>query len=304
VAFVTLESMSAPTAVRTKSERLESRENRWLKRFRAALQERPDEQATAVGVEGPRLVEEALRSGLETEALLVADSGEKHLSRLKGFLPAGLRVLRTSDRLFASVAGTETPQGIALLVAPRIWRIEEMLGSSALVVVLAGVQDPGNVGTIVRAAEGFGATGVIACRGSAHPLAPKSLRASAGSVFRVPTMAGASPENVMTELRRHSLRQYAATMGGEQSAPLANFREPCAIWIGSEGSGLPSEIERGADARVRIPTGAEVQSLNAAIAAAVLLYEAARQRGNTGHPLEPSRDKERTPRPVGVPRQQ
>jgi len=228
------------------------------------------------------LVEEALHSGLEIEALLVADSGERHVARLKSLLPAGLRVLRTSERLFDSVAGTETPQGIALLVEPRCWRLEDLLGAAPLVVVLAGVQDPGNVGTIVRAAQGFGASGVIACRGSAHPLAPKSVRASAGSVLRLPTLAGASPENILPELRRLGLRQYAATVCGEQNARDADFQGPCAIWIGSEGGGLPPEIERGADARIRIPTGAAVQSLNAAIAAAVLLYEAARQRGDSG----------------------
>jgi len=293
--------MAVPTAVRNKTERVESRDNRWLKRFRAALQERPGEQASPVGVEGPRLVEDALRSGLGMEALLVADSGERHLARLKGLMPAGLRVFRTSDRLFASVAGTETPQGIALLVEPRSWRMEDMLGPAPLVVVLAGVQDPGNVGTIVRAAAGFGASGVIACRGSAHPLAPKSIRASAGSVLRLPTLAGPSPESVLAELRRHGLRQYAATVGGEQNAPDADFHGPCAIWIGSEGGGLPQEIERGADARVRIPTGAGVQSLNAAIAAAVLLYEAARQRGGVGHPAEGSRRKEGEPPSVAAP---
>ncbi len=274
--------MRVPTAVRTKSERLESRENRWLKRFRAALQERPGEQASPVGVEGPRLVEEGLRSGLEIEALLVADSAERHLARLKALLPAGLRVLRTSDRLFASVAGTETPQGIALLVEPRNWRMEDLLGAAPLVVVLAGVQDPGNVGTIVRAAEGFGASGVIACRGSAHPLAPKSVRASAGSVLRVPTLAGAAPQNILAELRSLGLRQYAASLSGDEMPQYADFRVPCAIWIGSEGGGLPPEIERQADARIRIPTVAGVQSLNAAIAAAVLLYEAARQRRDAG----------------------
>lgn len=293
--------MAPPVPLRRKSERLESRENRWLKRFRAALQERPEEQGPAIGVEGPRLVEEALRSGLETEALLVADSGEKHLARLKGLIPSGVLLLRTSDRLFSAVAGTETPQGIALLVAPRTWRIEDMLGPAALIVALAGVQDPGNVGTIVRAADGFGASGVIACRGAAHPLSPKSLRASAGSVLRVPALAGAPPQNVMAELSRHGLRQFAATMNGEQSAPEADFRGPCAIWIGSEGGGLPPEIERGADERVRIPTGAAVQSLNAAIAAAVLLYEAARQRGQAGQHADRRMAAERSSRAVEAP---
>jgi len=271
--------MILPAAARMKSERLESRENRWLKRFRAALHERPAQSPGFVAVEGLRMVEEALRSGLEIEALLVADSAERHLARLKALLPPGLRVLRTSERLFDSVAGTETPQGLALLLEAPSWRIDEMLVATPLVVVLAGVQDPGNVGTIVRAAEAFGATGVIACRGSAHPLAPKSLRASAGSALRLPTLAGPSSDSILAHLRHHGVRQYAATLSGSGTPQDADMRGPSAFWIGSEGAGLPPEIEQGADARIRIPTGAAVQSLNAAIAAAVLLYEAARQRG-------------------------
>jgi TrmH family RNA methyltransferase len=271
--------MVPPTAVRTKSERLESRENRWLRRFRAALEWRTEKDAALVGVEGPRLVEEALRSGLPVDSLLVADSGERHLARLKPLLPGGLRVLRTSDRLFASVADTETPQGIALLAEPKKWRMEDLLGVAPLVIVLAGVQDPGNVGTIVRAAEAFGASGVIACRGSAHPLAPKAVRASAGSVFRLPVLAGAPAADTLAELRRRGLRQCAATLAGGKAPEESELTGACAIWIGSEGSGLPPEIERAADVRIRIPLCAPVESLNAAAAATVLLYVAVRQRG-------------------------
>ena len=278
--------MAAQTAARAKSARIDSRENRWLKRFRAALEGRADKDGSLIGVEGPRLVEEALRSELTVEALLVSDSGDRHLTRLKSLLPSGMRVLRTSDRLFASVSGTETPQGIALLAEPRTWRLEDLLSVTPLVIVLAGVQDPGNVGTILRAAEAFGATGVIACRGSAHPLSPKSVRASAGSVFRLPALAGAVPADTLSQLRGRRLRQYAATLTGGQTPADSELSGPCALWIGSEGSGLPPEIENAADARIRIPLHAPVESLNAAMAAAVLLYEAARQRGVAQHSAE------------------
>lgn len=275
-----------------KSERLASRENRWLKRFRAALEGPRDKDGAPVGVEGPRLVEEALRSGLTVEALLLSDSGERHLARLKSLIPPGLRVLRTSDRFFASVAGTETPQGIALLAEPPRWRVEDLLAPAALVVVLAGVQDPGNVGTIIRAAEAFGAGGVIACQGSAHPLGPKAVRASAGSVFRLPTVAGSRPADTLAELRRLRLRQYAATVSQGRSPEESDLTTPCAVWIGSEGSGLPAEIESGADARIRIALRAPVESLNAAAAAVVLLYEAARQHGNAGPRANGENEKE------------
>jgi len=269
-----------------RGERLESRDNRWLKRFRAALSGPAEKDGAPLGVEGPRLVGEALRSHLHIEALLVADSGERHLTRLKSVLPAGIRVLRTSDRLFAAVAGTETPQGIALLSEPPRWRMDDLLRSSALVVVLAGVQDPGNVGTIVRAAEAFGASGVIACRGSAHPFSAKSLRASAGSAFRLPALAGVAAASVLADLRARGIRQFAASLMGGERPEQSDLAGPCALWIGSEGAGLPPEIKSAADARIRIPIHQPVDSLNAAAAAAVLLYEAARQRSRASQQAE------------------
>ncbi len=150
-----------------------SRENRWLKRFRAALSgERGDDGI--VGVEGVRLVEAALGSRLPVEALLVSESGARHLPRVAPVLASSVPVLRTSDKLFAGVADTKTPQGIAALVRPRQATIESLLPGTALLIVLVGVQDPGNVGTIVRAAEAFGATGAATCLadgiGTADPL--------------------------------------------------------------------------------------------------------------------------------------
>ena len=267
-------------------ERIESRENRWLKRFRAALEARPEKDGAPMGVEGPHMVEEALRSGLAAEAVLVSDSGERHLTRLRRSLHAKTPVLRTSDRLFAAVAATETPQGIAALVEPPHWRAADLLGAAALVVVLAGVQDPGNVGTIVRAGEAFGASGVIACAGTAHPFGPKAVRASAGSVFRLPTLAGWRPADLLAELRKRGLHQLAAVTS-EGPAPVeSDLTQPCALWIGSEGSGLPEEVRGAADGPVRIPLRPTVDSLNAASAATVLLYEAARQRGRAGQVLQ------------------
>lgn len=263
-------------------DRIDSRENRWLKRFRGALQARPEKDGAPLGVEGPRLVGEALRSGLAAEALLISDSGERQLTRLRDTLHPKIRILRTSDRLFATVAGTETPQGVAALIEPPHWRPADLFGAAALVVVLAGVQDPGNMGTIIRAAEAFGASGVIACTGSAHPFGPKAVRASAGSVFRLPTLAGSQPADVLDELRGRGLRQFAAVTTEGPAPPGTDLTQPCALWIGSEGGGLPEEVQRAADATIRIPLRDTVDSLNAASAATVLLYEAARQRGRMG----------------------
>src|SRR5207245_2515312 len=140
-----------------RAETIASRDNRWLKKFRAALRGGESSADGWIGVEGTRLVEEALRSGLPIEAVLVRTSGERHLARLARWIPPDTRILHSNDRLFAGVADTQTPQGIAALVRPRPAAFDDILrgpeAAQPLVVVLVGVQDPGNVGTIVRAAE-------------------------------------------------------------------------------------------------------------------------------------------------------
>ena len=282
-------------------ELITSHENKWLKIFRAALRGTGPAQGEPIGVEGPKLVEDALRSGLQAEALLVSEAGEAELERIlraASESEAGIprsRVMRTSDKLFASVAGTETPQGVAALFRQPAWEFDDVVrgaaamdgalrGDAALVAVMAAVQDPGNVGTIVRSAEAFGATGVVATRGSADPWSPKALRASAGSALRLPVLRGMAIPVLLAQLRVAGVKIVAASSHSEAAAAggvadaAADLREPVAIFIGNEGGGLPREIEHAADARISIPMSAGVESLNAGVAASVVLYEAARQR--------------------------
>jgi RNA methyltransferase, TrmH family len=299
--FVTLLCMSPHRKASSRQpetgqhEAITSRDNRWLKRFRSTLSgEKRDDGL--VGVEGVRLVEAALGSGLHVDALLASDSGERHLRRLAPFLSSGVRILRTTDRLFAGIAGTETPQGVAALVRPAPAAMEDLLLGTALVIVLVGVQDPGNVGTILRAAEAFGATGAATCAagalGTADPLSPKALRASAGSALRLPILRGMSPDVLLAKLRVSGVKVYAAVAAISQTRGAApptslpweiDWKSPSALLIGNEGSGLPEEIVGAADARISIPqatvaTPIGIESLNAAMAATVLLYEAMRQR--------------------------
>ena len=316
------------------SESIESRENRWLKRFRAALSGESSRGASArprgepssnqalpegeiAGIEGARLVETALHSGAEILALLFSDTGAKHIARLGPLIPREARVLRTTDRLFAFASGTETPQGVAALVRPRLGTLDDLIGGTPLILILAGVQDPGNVGTLVRTAEAFGASGIAACAagaiGTANPFSPKALRASAGAALRLSILRGISAPVLLAQLRIAGVRVCAACpdeasgAGGAASVRTAatargsantrkalapweiDWRGPVALLIGNEGAGLPDELVRSADAVVRIPhaphysaagdENAPAESLNAAIAGSILLYEAARQRG-------------------------
>jgi TrmH family RNA methyltransferase len=275
-----------------------SRDNKWLKTFRAALRGTGPAEGEPIGVEGPKLVEEALRAGLEAEALLVSESGEREAGRIlhaASESEAGIprsRVFRTTDKLFQSVAGTEAPQGVAALFRQRAWGFDDVLrGSGALrenaplVIVLAAVQDPGNVGTILRSAEAFGATGAATTRGTADPWSPKALRASAGSALRLPVIRGMAVPILLAQLRVAHVKVYAAAARHADAfdAVQADLREPVAIFVGNEGAGLAPEIKNAADATVSIPMNRAVESLNAGIAASVVLYEAARQRNQMVH---------------------
>lgn len=221
------------------------------------------------------LLEEALRSDCRLEAVLAAESVrgavESHVRRL-----SGLRLLVLSDALFESVAGTQASQGVMALVRPPQWSLQQLFRGRCLVVVLDGVQDPGNAGAILRAAEAFGATGVLALKGTVSPYNPKAVRASAGSLFRVPLVAGLEESLALAALEQQRLDLYAATPAGSRTLEDADLTGKCAIIIGSEGRGVREKL-RAAAVDLRIPTSG-VESLNAAMAAAVLLYEARRQR--------------------------
>lgn len=264
-----------------------SKDNRWLKAFRAGLQGSGPSAGEPIAVEGPKLIEDALRAGLEADALLVSESGERVAQRIllaasateHGISPS--RILRTTDKLFAAAAGTESPQGVAALFRQPSTDFDAILGNGVptLVLVLAGVQDPGNVGTAVRSAEAFGATGVIAARGTADPWSPKAVRASAGSALRLPMLRGVTIATLLAQLRASKVAVVAAASQEHRAGrERVNFLGPAAIFIGSEGSGLPAEIIKTADATIAIPMTGHVESLNAGVAASILLYEAARQR--------------------------
>jgi RNA methyltransferase, TrmH family len=287
------------TVARGPAAILTSRDNRWLKQFRMALRGGIPTESGFVGVEGMRLVEEALRSGCRIEAVLFSESGERYRERLAPFIARpeiGFPVLRTTDRLFEGLADTEHPQGVAALVEPRVTTFDDLVRvpaevCSPLLVVLAGVQDPGNVGTILRTAAAFGATGAAIAAsgqsGTASPFSPKALRASAGAALHLGILAGTPLSILLTQLKVAGFRTLASSVHepetGEQPllAPWeVDWCEASALLVGNEGSGLPVEVERSADARIRIPMASGVESLNAAAAAAVLFYEAARQRNS------------------------
>ncbi len=225
------------------------------------------------------LLEEALRSDCEVQAVLAAESvrsaAEAHVRRL-----AGVKVVVVADALLRRVSGTENSQGVIALVKPPEWKLEQLFRGRPLVVVLDGLQDPGNAGAILRAAEAFGATGAMFLKGTVSPYNPKTLRASAGSLFRIPYLHGVDPALARAALRQNKVALYAGVpaRAGSAARSLAgiDLTAGCALIIGSEAHGVGGAL-RSAAVDVSIPT-VGVESLNAAMAAGILLYEARRQR--------------------------
>ena len=225
------------------------------------------------------LLEEALRSECAVKMVLAAESARPAVETRVRRLPA-VKAIVLPDALFRGLSGTETSQGVMALVEPPAWSLEQLFRGCPLVVVLDGLQDPGNAGAIVRTAEAFGATGVLFLKGTASPYNPKTLRASAGSLFRVPFLHGLDAAAALGALRQHRVQLYATVpaAGGAAAHSPADiaFTAPCALIVGSEAHGGGGAL-RGAAVDVSIPT-IEVESLNAAVAAGILLYEAHRQR--------------------------
>jgi TrmH family RNA methyltransferase len=226
------------------------------------------------------LLEEALRSRLETPVLLASELAQSsvrtRVERLKG-----TRVLVVPDDLLRKLSDTETSQGVIALVRPRAWTLEQIFQGCPLVLVLDEVQDPGNAGAMIRAAEAFGATGAIFVKGSGSPLNAKTLRASAGSLFRLPHVTGMEASAVRVLLEERKTEIFAGLPAGRPgvlNATQVNLRKPCALIIGNESRCIGAEL-RSASCGVFIPT-AGVESLNAAMAGGILLYEARRQRLN------------------------
>jgi len=229
-----------------------------------------------VAIEGDHLLEEALRSGMVLKSVFVSER-----RTVPSVVPRGVEVLRLTEEVFASVMETQSPQGVAALMVPPVSLLDDVLGKvSPLILVAVGLQDPGNLGTLVRSAEAFGATGVLTTPGTVSAWNQKALRASVGSVFRVPVVGATASE--IEGLKQRGLRLIAA-VGAEDAGVVAasemDFIAGCAVMIGNEGSGLAAEWLEMSDARVTIPCPGAVESLNAAVAGSLLLYEASRQRG-------------------------
>ena len=261
-----------------------SRQNPLIQRARAASKGASQD---SIFIEGLRLCEEAARSNLACEEVLYTERfaaderGARLLAELRRFNP---RFQIVSEELFASLCDTKTPQGIVLLARRRATdraTFEKSLRQNALVVVLHRINNPANAGAMLRVAEAAGATGVVATAGTTDLLSPRALRGAMGSSFRLPLWTGADFAEVVAWCGARGIRTVSADLAAQQSHTDLVWTEAYAVLMGAEAGGLADEEARVTDERIRIPMQPPVESLNVAVALAVILYEAARQRAAT-----------------------
>jgi TrmH family RNA methyltransferase len=264
----------------TNARAITSPSNALMKVFRHALAEGTTRQGW-LALEGPFLVEEALNAAprVKTHSVLVASGARGKFATLLARLPVEGELTEVPDRLFESVAQTQTPQGIAALVELPAYKLEQVVARrDALVVVACRIQDPGNLGTIMRSASAFSASAFLTLKETVSPFNPKAVRSSAGAIFQLPLVCGLDPNESLAWLGQR-VRIVAAEPSSPASLWQADLRGPVAILVGREAGGLPEEIARYASQLLSIPIRKEVDSVNAATAASIFLYEAARQRG-------------------------
>lgn len=260
-----------------KAETITSAANPLLKDVRRAIAHGGLTQQGWCVAETFHLLEEALRSGCDVKAVIMSESARGAVESRAGQLPAIQKAV-LPDVEFQRLAATETSQGVMALVKLPEGGPEQLFRGEPLVVVLDGVQDPGNAGAIVRAAEAFGASGMLFLKGTVSPFNPKTLRAAAGSLFRVPFLHGVDGGTARAMLREHRVELYAGvpTRSGVRSVAQVKLSARCGLVVGSEAHGVSAEWRASAQ-EISIPT-VGVESLNAAMAAGILLYEARRQR--------------------------
>jgi TrmH family RNA methyltransferase len=259
--------------------RVEGRHNALVKELRLAFSRGELTSDRECAIEGFRVIEEAVRSGLKFRAVFFSESAEPRAARLLPQIGSHVETLLVPDKLFTSAVPSQTPQGVAALVQLKTFTLEEVLESplSGPLLVIAGVQDPGNLGTILRSAEAFGARGVLLGEGTVSAYNSKVVRASAGSVFRVP-LAKIDLNTLAVQLRSRGIRLVATSSHKGVALPESDLKAETAIFIGNEGAGIEKRLLGEMDELVMIPHAPRVESLNAAVAASILLYEAARQK--------------------------
>ena len=209
------------------------------------------------------------------------DSGVEEEGKLLGFTQQSVQVEEVTDKVMKAMTNTVTPQGILAVVEKPEYELSDLLTGTPLLLVLETIQDPGNLGTIMRTAEGAGVTGIIMSKDTVDLFSPKVVRSTMGSLYRMPFYIAEDLQATICELKRQGITFFAAHLQGKKCYDEYDYKKPTAFLIGNEGNGLTDETAALADEKILIPMHGQLESLNAAVAASILSYEAERIRRNS-----------------------
>ena len=251
-----------------------NQQQKYILNLQRKSRERKREQAFVI--EGRKMFEEAPAD--RVKMIVASESFCK--SKEGAALLKGKKFDVVSDSIFETLSDTKTPQGILAVVKQQPYSFEELLGKekASFLLILDHLQDPGNLGTIFRTAEAAGVTGILLSKDCVDVYNPKVIRSTMGAVFRMPFLYVEDLPEKIKELQKENIKTYAAHLRGENAYDEEDYTTGCAFLIGNEGNGLRDEVADCADCLIRIPMEGEAESLNAAVAAAVLMFEAGRQR--------------------------
>lgn len=258
-----------------------SKDNSIVKYLRSLQNPKQRKKEKAFLIEGVRMVEEALRENLGVRSVVAAQSLVRHHGKgvIKLAENRSVNVIWISDKLMESLSESKTPQPVMAVAAVKEHTEDEIIASRpALVVVANQLQDPGNLGTIIRTAEAAGASGVVTGPRTVDPYNAKAVRASMGSILRLPVVFAADIRAFLDACSKACFQTIVTALTGERTHFDIDLKKPTVVLLGQEGAGLPKDLMEDVDYRVRIPMTETVESLNVATAAAVILYEAMRQR--------------------------
>ncbi len=263
---------------------LSSKDNKLIKNLHSLSDAKHRYKERTFLIEGVKMVEEALRDNLGVLTVIASPSLMRHHGKgiLKLAESRGVDVIWITERLMDTVTESKTPQPIIAVVQMRQYREEALIANSAnLIIVAHQLQDPGNLGTIIRSAEAAGASGIAVSPRTVDPYNAKTVRASMGSILRLPVVSAGDLPAFLQECRQKGFQTIATVLTGEKTHFDIDLTMPTAVILGQEGAGLPGEVMADIDLQIRIPMANTVESLNVATAAAVILYEAIRQRLHT-----------------------
>lgn len=259
---------------------ISSGKNKVIRKIRLLSEKRGRDKKALFFIEGCKFIIEGLTSKWDVELIIVSESFmlSADFNRITELCIGDIPIYSVPDKLFSSISDTSTPQGVLAVFKQKCYGKDDILKGDRLIVILDSIQDPGNMGTIIRTADAASFTGVICLKGCVDVYNPKVIRSTAGSIFHIPVVRNAEAEEVLTYLKDCGIRIYATGTDYPLSPYDIDLRHDVAFIIGNEASGVTGKVRSLSEGGLSLPISGKAESLNASIAAGIIMYESVRQR--------------------------